>query len=820
MALNNAIRELRNYYAAREVADAGRSPFWGMLDGQAAAHPEWSALQLKAVQYETIAAHFQPVLFGHVPFYFEMGVKPAECRGQPMTGNAGSWLYCRNSHLFRDANPVEFDQYRASGARGVHLAAPYADAVFHHCFPYPNVVEHGLATLYRRAEVQLANSATPGEIEFLTCAMRGLLAVKRIAETFAAAAEARLAETSDPEQRRNLEWIARTAREVPWRAPRTFHEGLNTVWFLYEVCGSIEGIVSSLLGHLDLTLGELYRRDLEAGCITREEAYDLVSRFLILAESKYDMDRPVKDSVNGQEMATTITLGGCDADGRVVCNEVTFLILEAHHNLKLHFPKIHCRISPDSPPEYLAAINRSYAAGRNTLALLNDEALIAAQIKAGKRLEDARRYVAGGCWEVMIEGCEHSAGASNYFNLLRILDFSIHDHADIEAEVGLRCEKLDGAADFEEVYARVFGNIIAAIRKMCNAIGRYGSVWPEVNPSPFFSACMADCLENRRDYTAGGGRYNPHGLPLAGFANLIDSLLAIQTLCFTTGRHSLAELLTAVRGNWEGCKSLRAEALAAPHYGDNSLAANALARRLLDDIYANTRDLTNERGGPFQLGIYVYKEILWWGRQLSATPDGRRAGDVFEPGLVPSRLRRNDITSTIHSAAALDLSQCPADSLLTLTLPLGEAKPDTLAALERVFTDSGIGMLQLNCVDKDELIDARKHPERHQDLVVRIAGYSVRFVLLEPEWQDEVISRTTFSSLPERSRLSVSSQNRTDDYETPRQSGRRGNGSCHRVFTKTQYMQRVSRIGLGTQRISPPAETREADLSWRSPRLG
>ncbi len=118
---------------------------------------------------------------------------------------------------------------------------------------------------------------------------------------------------------------------------------------------------------------------------------------------------------------------------------------------------------------------------------------------------------------------------------------------------------------------------------------------------------------------------------------------------------------------------------------------------------------------------------------------------MFEPGLVPSRLRRGDLTSTINSAAALDLSHCPADSVLTLSLPLGQTDANALAALERVFDHSGVGMLQLNCVNPDELLDAREHPERHRDLVVRLAGYSVRFVLLEPEWQDEFIARTLYA---------------------------------------------------------------------------
>ena len=108
------------------------------------------------------------------------------------------------------------------------------------------------------------------------------------------------------------------------------------------------------------------------------------------------------------------------------------------------------------------------------------------RIKAGKRPEDARCYVAGGCWEVIVEGCEHSAGANCYFNLARIVDMSIHADSELEAKTGIVCRKLDGAAAFEEVYRIVMDNIIAAIRKMCTKIGTYGRVWPQINPVAVF----------------------------------------------------------------------------------------------------------------------------------------------------------------------------------------------------------------------------------------------------------------------------------------------------------------------------------------------
>ena len=123
---------------------------------------------------------------------------------------------------------------------------------------------------------------------------------------------------------------------------------------------------------------------------------------------------------------------------------MTFLILKAHHELKLIYPKIHCRISRNSPPEFLDAANRGFLSGRNVIAFLNDDALIPAQILAGKSPADARRYVAGGCWEVIDEGFEHSAGANNYFNLARVMDLSIHDSESVERETGDHFRRIDG----------------------------------------------------------------------------------------------------------------------------------------------------------------------------------------------------------------------------------------------------------------------------------------------------------------------------------------------------------------------------------------
>jgi len=747
MSIKALQQELRAYYQTRSLSCLGgnkfQSPLWSVMDNYAAVHPDVSPLHLKTAMYEIIAEEFEPVLFKNSPFYSETGLNVAECDGAPWHSAAG-WLLRRNVHLFKDVDLGEYERYLAADYYGIHLSyGPYPD-IDHHCCSFSYILKHGLGYIFAQAEDARKKCQTPAETEFVEAAMAGLQAVRKIADKFAAAAEQQIAATNDPQQRRFMTMAAKTARKIPWQPAETFYEALCSLWFIHEIGAAMDGVRIYVLGHLDRVLGEFYRRDLAAGRITYDEAYDLLCRYMVYTDCKIDLNQKVDDSYNRQELGGTLILGGCDEHGKQVCNDVTFMVLKAHHELNMLYPKIHCRISKNSPQEFLDAINRDFAAGRNVISFLNDDGIIPAQIKAGKRPEDARCYVAGGCWEVIVEGCEHSAGANCYFNLAKIVDLSIHDDSELEAKTGIVCRKLDGAATFEEVYRIVMDNIIAAIRKMGTTIGTSGRVWPQINPSPFFSACLADCLEHRQDYTTGSGRYNPHGLPLTNFAVLVDSLLAIKILCFDRRSHRLDELLTAIRADWNGYEALRAEAMAAPHFGDDSPNSNALSKRIVDDIYAHTRDLTNERGGPFQLGFYSYRDVIEWAKVTRATPDGRRTGDFLCQGLTPSRFRHSDITSVINSVAAINLTQCPANSVITVSLPLGGVDLASLAGFERAVAASGIGMLQLNCVDKAQLLDARQHPERHHDLIVRLYGYSARFINLNKEMQDEFLSRSIY----------------------------------------------------------------------------
>lgn len=723
--------ELRAYYAGLS-ASACKLPFnplQKIMDEYAVAHPDATALSLKTAQYRIIAENFTPHVFLNSPFWGETGLRISEYDGAAGHG-AGGWLLLRNQHLCRDADPERYDRYNKAGWFGLHLTyGPFFD-YDHHCFSYTAVLEKGLDQIQSEWHNALQNQdITPEQKTYCEAVIKTLDCVRIIGRKFADAAAEKLSGTPDltPEQKENLTFVRDTAGEVPFRPPRNFREALATLYFLHEIGNVLDGISISVLGQPDRLLRPWF---------DPAQNYDrLIAAYLLHTDVRVDTDKITDQQYNGGEQADTLILGGAD------WSELSLRFLRVHRALGLVNPKIHCRISADTPEIYLKEIAQDFLAGRNVLSCLNDDVVIPAQIRAGKEPADAARYVAGGCWEIILEGAEHSAGANCYLSLGKIMEFSIFSEPEIESALGLPFLKLDGAADFEVIFARYAENIRAVIKDMCSTIGELGKVWRNVNPCPFFSAPM--CLESLTDYTAGGAKYSPHGLPLTGLTVAVDSLLAIRTLCFEKKICSLTELLDAVRGNWQERPDLRNAALSAPHFGDGNGAAAELAKRLLLAVLPAVDGIPSERGGVFQPGLYSYNDVLYWAGQTAALPNGRKSGDFLEQGLTPSRLKKSaGITSVLNDISVLPLELFPANSVLTISLQKNGLTLDTLAALFRAYCKTGPGMLQLNCLSREELLDAEMHPERHRDLLVRLYGYSVRFISLDEQRRKEFITRT------------------------------------------------------------------------------
>jgi formate C-acetyltransferase len=261
---------------------------------------------------------------------------------------------------------------------------------------------------------------------------------------------------------------------------------------------------------------------------------------------------------------------------------------------------------------------------------------------------------------------------------------------------------------------------------------------------PIFSSSIEGCIETRRDFTEYGAKYYDEYHLLLGLPNIVDSLLAIKTLVFDEKRYTLDELLSAVRENWLGHEDIRAAAIACNGWGDGSEASSELAARFNADLYEMASRKTAPRGGRVHIGHLTYTEIRWWGEATLATPDGRRAGEVFSQGLTPSRLKKiASVNDVINSLGVLDGSMMAANSVINIILPSGFPL-DGCTAFLRAAARTGMQALQLNCTSKEELLDAQKNPEKYPDLIVRVTGFSAKFTSLSPEWQQEVLTRNFY----------------------------------------------------------------------------
>ncbi|MBR5553565.1 MAG: hypothetical protein IKV98_06925 [Clostridia bacterium] len=746
----SALREeLKAYYQTGKADESSRNFYQKcMAEIDKRAEGETNPYQTKMITYRTITEMFEPVVFANTPFYHETGTICALSDGSRMYhGNyhAGGWTFFKNQHLFMDQDP---DLWRLREKQGYEelfylICGPYNDVHQHfsiNCRPF---LEIGLSGVCDKAKLALETAETDEEKDFLNAVVTGMLCLKRMCEKFSEKAESLLENAKNDEERKNLSLLASTAKRVPWEAPKNFYEALATLCFIRRGLGALEGVGPNTFGRIDMDLYPFYKKDIEEGTMTKDEAFDLICDFLINWDCHYDHDMKMVGYAD-HELENTYTIGGCDKDGNPLCNDLTLMFLRATREEKIIFPKIKCRYSKNSPKEYLDEMNKAIIAGTSTVLIQNDDATIPALINAGRTLDEARDYLVSGCWGVTTQAVEkHDHGS--YMNLLRPFEYGIYKLYDKMDDLKMHFKTFDECKDFEEVYQNVVYNSEVLFRERLRVSSLGGQIRNKVDPWPIFSSTLCDCIEKKKDFSAGGAKYNDDFLLCVGLPNIVDSLVAIKKLCFDTKKYTLVEFLDAVRANWEGHEDMRLEAINCPGWGDGSAESCELANRFNNDLYEMCTRLTGTYGGKVHLGHLTYTEIRWWAEKTRATPDGRRNGEYFSQGLTPSRLKKiPSVTSVIESLACLDPKTLGSNSVVNIILPSDKITLDICEAFLRACAGTAMQSLQLNCTTKEQLLDAQIHPEKYPDLIVRVCGFSAKFTSLSPEWQAEVISRNFY----------------------------------------------------------------------------
>ena len=563
--------------------------------------------------------------------------------------------------------------------------------------------------------------------------------------------ESAAAACDDAARAAELRQMAEICRHVPANAPESFHEALQYYWFVHV------GVITELNpwdafnpGRLDQHLWPFYRRGIEAGTLDRERARELLQAFWV---KFHNHPAPPKVGVTAAESGTytdfaLINVGGVKPDGTDAVNELSYLILDVIEEMRLLQPSSMVQVSKKSPDRLLRRVARIVRTGFGQPSIFNTDAVVQELIRQGKSLEDARRGGCSGCVEAGAFGRE-AYFLSGYFNLPKVLEITLHDGTDPRSgkRIGVASGDPRSFQSFDEFFAAFELQLRHFIDIKIRGNNLIETLYAKYMPVPFLSLLLDDCIARGRDYHQGGARYNSTYIQGVGLGTVTDGMASIRHNVFETGRCSWDGMLAALDADFDGHRGLLHSFLEeTPKYGNDDDRADDLTSRVFEAFWGMIDGRPNVRGGHHRVDMLPTTCHVYFGQVTGALPDGKRAGETVSEGISPVQgADRRGPTAALNSAAKFDHIKTGGTLLnqkLTPKLLADDAGIDHFVHLVRGYFSQDAHHIQFNVVTRETLLEARAHPEKHRDLIVRVAGYSDYFVNLTPELQEEIIRRT------------------------------------------------------------------------------
>ena len=551
--------------------------------------------------------------------------------------------------------------------------------------------------------------------------------------------------------------VAANCEVLAKRPPATFHEAVQSLWFLFVILQMESNASSFSPGRLDEILIPYYRKDMEEGSLTEEFALEIMEcLWLKFNQIVYMRNQHSAKYFAGFPIGFNIAIGGQDEDGRDYANEVSFLCLKSQEHLGLPQPNLSVRLHEHTGDKLLKEAIRVVAKGSGMPQFFNDKAIIPALRELGIETKDARDYAIVGCVELTTQGNNLGWSDAAMFNLNKALELALNGGKCLLTGKQLAPDygnltTYETYSDLEEVLRRYIDEFMAKMIKACEQVEK---AHIDLLPTPFLSAVIDDCMERGTDVTAGGAKYNLSGVQMIQVANLADSLAAIKQLVYDEKIVSREELLDALQKNFEGYDSLRARLLnKVPKYGNDVEWVDDVGVKWARYFRERIGTYTNYRGGRYHTGMYTVSAHVPMGENVGASPDGRMAGQPLADGGM-SPVYGRDVTgptAVLKSVSKLDKELTTNGGLLNMKfLPeffKTETGIDKFAKFLRTFVDLEIPHIQFNVVRKEDLLAAKKNPEQYRSLTVRVAGYTAYFTELADELQDEIIARTSYADI-------------------------------------------------------------------------
>ena len=680
----------------------------------------------------------------------------------------------------------------------------FYNGIGHVCVDYGKVMKIGYRGIIKEAEnalnkLDVSDGDYVSRSNFLNAVIESCEAVIEYARRYSALAKDMASKELNPERKRELEIISRNCARVPEFGATSFYEACQTFWFI-QLLLQVESSGHSISpGRFDTYMYPYFKKDIEEGKITYEQAQELLDCIWV----KFNDINKVRDAASadgfaGYGMFQNLIVGGQNIHGMDSTNDLSYMCIEAAMHVPLPQPSISIRVWNGSPEPLLIKAAALTRLGTGLPAYYNDEIIIPSIMARGLTLEDARDYCIIGCVEPQKAGKTDGWHDAAFFNMCRPMELAFSNGYDKGKKIGPDTGDVAEMKTFEEFYEAYKTQQSYMIKLLVNANNAIDMAHMVRCPLPFQSCMVEDCIGRGKSLQEGGAIYNFTGPQGFGIANNTDGLVAIKKLVFEEKRFTLVELREALKANFGyGVKGAMAEKLTtdiatelskqgvnineeairiiynevtnqaslsedkkarykeikrlieeeSPKYGNDIYDVDMFARDVANSYTKEVEKYKNPRGGIFQAGLYPVSANVPLGASTGATPDGRLAYTPLADGIGPASGR--DVkgpTATANSVARLEQGVASNGTLLNQKFHpsalAGMSGLSKFVALIRSYFDQKGMHVQFNVVTKETLLDAQKNPESYKTLVVRVAGYSALFTTLSRSLQDDIINRT------------------------------------------------------------------------------
>ena len=749
--------------------------------------PEYSFEWLEA-EFDTVATRVAD------PFYISEETKKALSQ---------IYKYWKGKTTSELATSYMSSEAKAAIDHGMFTPGNYFyNGIGHVTVDYPKVLAIGYEGIIKEAQAELA-TLSQGDADyakrkhFLDAVVMSCEAAIGYAERYAELAGTMAKTSSDIGRRRELESISVNCRRVPRRGAESFWEACQSFWFI-QMLLQVESSGHSISpGRFDQYMYPYYKKDLDAGIITREFAQELMDCIWVkLNDLNKVRDADSAEGFAGYSLFQNLIVGGQDKHGRDAVNDLSFMAITATEHVFLPQPSFSVRVWNGTPHEFLIRAGELTRTGIGFPAYYNDEVIIPSLQSRGLTLEDARDYNIIGCVEPQKAAKTDGWHDAAFFNMCRPLELVFSSGMDKGVQLGPKTQAVETMTDygqFENAYREQMNYFIELLVNSDNAID---IAHAERCPLPFQSCMVADCIARGKSLQEGGAIYNFTGPQGFGIANVTDAMFAVKKLVFEEKKYTLSFFKDALEANFgkdmdtamatkltqkvaagivASGKDISEDDIKTIYMTVKKNSASESDKqkygKLLDDIgaiskfgndedeidtfareiaYTYTKPLENyknPRGGSFQAGLYPVSANVPLGAQTGATPDGRLAFTPIADGVSPAAGR--DVkgpTAAANSVSRLDHYIASNGTLFNMKFHPsaleGRSGLESFVALVRGYFDQKGSHMQFNVVSRETLRDAQKHPEKYRSLVVRVAGYSALFTTLSKGLQEDIINRT------------------------------------------------------------------------------